>query len=280
MTTAAFISLLVAINAICIFIDKLLLNNDKEKVKVILTNLASKLKDIRPINAPRKALFFFETTIKYFFGASYYRSLKFWIFVSVISFLFTTQAIPLSNYLKGAKHYDAFFLTKDYHGFYLLFLILLNLVLDLLVWGVFILSLKTYDFNKNRWQSLKFSAFALFLLFLAAEKRYGVFYALYEKDWSYKYFVLGHHFFYKEAYPQLLIEMFGAFLPVILFLVLAISLFILIPFIQFSIWISNRLVSGLIEQPVDKLAPFTLIGTVVTVFSAVIKFISDYKNGT
>jgi len=206
MTTTAFISFLVAINAICVFIDRLLLNNDKERVKIVLATLAAKLKDIHPINVPKKALLLFEKWLEYFFGLRYYRSFKFWISVSIISLVFTTQAIPLSNYLKGAKHYDAFFLTKDFHGLYLLFLILLNLILDLLVWGVFILSLKNFDFNKNRWKSLKFSAFSLFCLFLAAEKRYGVFYALYEKEWSYKYFVLGHHFFYKEAYPQFLFK--------------------------------------------------------------------------
>ncbi|MDB5226567.1 MAG: hypothetical protein JWN78_760 [Bacteroidota bacterium] len=266
-----FAAVLVIINSICLLLDRIIFLSEKEKLKKALEKSANQLLKINPLNVPQKVLLSFDAFLKKAYGPNYLSSPLFWITISSISILFTSQTAPLSNFIENKTSYDIFLISKSIHGIKILQLLLINLALDLVIWIFFLNILRIVDDFSSPKYALYFVVISLFFILLAAEKRYGVFYSTIY-GWNLRNFYLMNDMMEKIFTPYIGIQMFGAFFPFLTFLLLSLITFLLIPFFRLSIWIAKRLVGTLIEQATDRLAPFSLVGAIISVIVAIIKF--------
>jgi len=278
MTTGTFASLLIAVNTLCVCCDKLLLSTQREKFKRHLEAFTTKLKTLDAYNAPAFVLDTAQSSLRRLFGESFNRSPLFWVTISALSIFFTTQSLPIDAWLTKGVPYQPLGAVDDFSPAWSATFVAINLAIDLAVWAIFLFFLSDECWRARPARALKVAGITVVMLYFVAEKRYGIFYS-FVQGFHLRNFYLGERIFETEHNPYMAFQMFGAFFPFAMFLSLSVLSVLAIPFLRLSIVVGRRLTQPLTEVPADRLAPFTFIGSFVSVIAAALKFLSDYAKG-
>jgi hypothetical protein len=264
-------AILLAANAACLVADRLLLRSDRASIQLRLQQWGRRLAELQLPFLPATA------------AATLSRHLptipppaRFALFVVLASILVTTQVFPIGAYLDGfVTRYDVALFFRMFSHRQLVVLLLANAVVDLCILIGAKLLFEALSNQRHGWPVAKLVFFGCFGSYLIAEKRFG-FLAAVVRGFNLHYFYVADRYLFRRQFTSESLYAAATVLPIVIYLAFLLVLLAARYVAALSLWTATRLVRVEAEKEADKIAPFSLIGVVLSAAAAIVKLVAEF----
>jgi hypothetical protein len=157
-------------------------------------------------------------------------------------------------------------------------LLFANAIVDLCILIGAKLLFQAVSIQRHGWPVTKLLFFGSLGSYLIAEKRFG-FLAAVVRGFNLHYFYIADRYLFRRQFTSESLYAAATVLPIVIYLALLLVLLAVRYVAAWSLWTATRLVRVEAEKETDKIAPFSLVGVVLSVAAAIAKLIAEFGSG-